>query len=111
MLSFVRPMMLSHQTSGLDAPMSDPFLPRGSTSGWELKGRNRSGAACTLFAPVNPAGVTPMMVTGTMLTLIVRPITEGDEPNVRCHRAGLINATVGAPTRSSEAKIGRPSCG
>ena len=108
---FVRPIILSHQICGLDAPSSDPFFPRGATSGWELKGRNKSGADCTLFVPVNPGGVTPMIVTGTMLTLIVSPRTEGEAPNARCHRPALINATVGAPTTSSAGRIGRPICG
>src|SRR5580693_5848348 len=78
-LPFERPMIFNHHTWGLDAPRSDPFLPRGSTSGCELKGRKRSGLDCTLLAPVNPDGATPTIVTGTMLTLIVRPATAGED--------------------------------
>ena len=109
--ALVRPMIFSHHIWGLDAPSSDPFLPRGSTRGWELKGRNRSGLDCTLLAPVNPDGATPMIVTGTMLTLIVRPTTEGEDPKARSQTSVLIRATVGAPIWSSAARIGRPSCG
>ena len=109
--AFVRPMIFSHHIWGQDAPSSDPLLPRGSTRGCELKGRNRSGLDCTLLAPVNSDGATPTISTGTRLTLIVRPTTAGEDPNARCHSSALIRATVGAPILSSPARMGRPSCG
>ena len=70
-------MIFSHHTSGLDSPISDPFLPHGSTSGCALRGIKKSGLDCTLLAPVNPGGMTPTIVTGTMFTLTVRPSTAG----------------------------------
>ena len=71
---------------GQSGSSSDPFLPRGSTRGCELKGRNRSGLDCTLLAPVNSDGATPTISTGTRLTLIVRPTTAGGAPPSQCRR-------------------------
>ncbi len=59
----------------------------------------------------NPCGVTPIMVTGIMFNLTVRPSTSGDDPNARAHSPALISATGGAPARSSGACIGRPGSG
>jgi hypothetical protein len=64
-----------------------------------------------LAAPVNPLGFTPMIVTGTSLSLMDCPRTVGDRLNSRSHKSSLITATVSLPAVSSAGTIARPSCG
>ena len=63
-----------------------------------------------LPAPVKPLGLTPMIVTGTSLILIDRPIAAGDRANSRFQKASLIIATAGLPGMSSDGRISRPIC-
>ncbi len=55
-----------------------------------------SGELWTLLAPVKPRGLTPMMVTGMVLTLMTLPITLGERPKLRCQNPSLMTATAPA---------------
>src|ERR1700722_16666944 len=55
----------------------------------------------TIFAPMKPAGATPMIVNAWPLIWYVDPTTEGSEPYFSCQAWKLITATGGAPSRSS----------
>ena len=58
-----------------------------------------------------PAGPTPTIVTGTLSIRMVRPITDGAEPNFRRHASWPSTATTAAPGTSSAAVNQRPSDG
>src|ERR1700733_4544328 len=57
----------------------------------------------TIFAPMKPAGATPMIVNAWPLIWYVEPTSEGSEPYFCCQAWKLITATGGAPSWSSAA--------
>ena len=63
-----------------------------------------------LAAPVKPLGLTPMIVTGTSLSLIDCPIAAGDRANSRSQKSSLITTTGSLPAVSSDGRISRPIC-
>ena len=59
----------------------------------------------------NPAGITPMTVTGDPLRVIVCPRMPRSPPNRRCHMPWLRMITASFPGTSSSARNVRPSAG
>src|SRR6185437_884427 len=104
--SIAAPAALS-ETPGLRRPITNThhsfafvrsdLASLGAAIGSMLKGRKISGDTCTLDAPVNSRGLTPIMVAGVRFTLIVLPITSGERPKCRDQNALLITATAPLP--------------
>jgi hypothetical protein len=76
-----------------------------STSGTDTSGGSPTGC----WMPVNPGSMTPTIVSGTPLTLTVRPTTFGSAPNRTFQYFELMTATGGAVGLSSSGRIVRPS--
>ena len=77
-----------------------------------MRGMKTSGELCALWAPVNPRGLTPTIVTGIVFTLMTLPRTFGEPPKLRCQNASLMVATAPVPgAPSSEDTMARPRAG
>ena len=66
---------------------------------------------CEFTSCAKPGGITPTTVYCVSLSFTTRPRIPGSAPNCEVHSAWLRSVTGGAPTLSSSAVKGRPSCG
>src|SRR5439155_2943780 len=86
----------------------------GSSSGWSLRAYSASVihtcAAGTLIGKWKLAGITPTIVNGRALIVVVVPTFSGEAPNSERQRPSLITATS-APARSSSGRNDRPATG
>src|SRR5579863_7170521 len=59
--------------------------PSGAKIGCMLDGGKMAGGPCAGFAPVNPGGFTPTIVTGVEFTMMLFPITSGERAKRLVH--------------------------
>jgi hypothetical protein len=92
-----RPIKSSQSTRGFLIRAVVPNINGSVDSGNQISGTPQ----LVIFAPMKPAGATPMIVNARPLIWYVDPTTEGSEPYFSCQAWKLITATGGAPSRSS----------
>ncbi len=83
-------------------------IPTGSVSSEDATGTHKSGASIGTM-PVNRSGTTPTIVYGLPRMRIVRPSASVVPPSSRDQYRFDTMTTRGAPGRSSEAAIVRPT--
>ena len=83
-------------------------LPSPSIMGSCCTGTQISGGSLSSVSPKNPAGATPITVSGCPSTMKVAPTTEGSPPYAVCHARWLSTATGGAAGLSSSGVNTRP---
>ncbi len=81
--------------------------PRDALAGFNASGRQNSASPTN----VNPAGITPTIVTGAPLSVMVWPRTSAFPLNRVCHMPWLRTMTASLPGASSSARNDLPSDG